>query len=102
MYYGVYFYPYTKPITDSVFAVIGGQEVFAPILYPLYHIQCFHVLLLGSDIPDWEILRYLQVIVARLNGQSGFETIRAFRDDVVRLAARLTPIYVVPVADGGF
>ncbi|KAF8545030.1 WD40-repeat-containing domain protein, partial [Trichophaea hybrida] len=27
VYYGVYFYPYTKPGVDPVFAVVGGEEV---------------------------------------------------------------------------
>jgi len=30
IYYGVYFYPYTKPGIDPVFAAVGGQEVLQP------------------------------------------------------------------------
>jgi hypothetical protein len=30
IYYGVYFYPYTKPGVDPVFAAVGGQEVLQP------------------------------------------------------------------------
>jgi hypothetical protein len=45
----------------------------------------YHILRVVCNGCQLEVcLRLLQVIIARPNDQSGIETIRAFRDDVVR------------------